>query len=484
MTNTFPNDPENPVSGGLLLHQHVGANTPLLGTNTVPLVNDANAVLTVGMTNQWHFYVLSNEFGFTNVSFVTFMPPDLAVPRMGVTNYNNEPDATRPEADIDLYVSLDPGLTNLSPAAIASAAKSVGRGGTEVIVKNDALPKSVYYVGIKSEDQQAADYSFLGVFSLLPPDSQDDKGNEYMRGIPVPAIIPPGVPPRPKAALVLGIDTKQIKVRRVVVTNTVTHSLPGNLLGTFSHNTKFAVLNNHTCAIDVSNGNCITNRHDYIYDDSGQNEIVNSRPSDGPGNLKDFMGEEGLGVWLLTMVNTFPSGTGEVDRLTIKIEPQQLNTNGVAVDLLGFSWFYDSIDVPDDATNLSVCVSGNTLPIDIYISRTEPPTQTLFDYHLNVPPGGGCLSVSSLICPLWWRVATTSGSTILIAPNSTFASAPSCSKTRLRSLPRLPVRERRCVSSMTPSRICTLQISPTEPFRHSTWACSLTTRAFQISRSL
>ena len=99
------------------------------------------------------------------------------------------------------------------------------------------------------------------------------------------------------------------------------------------------------------------------------------------------------------MVNTFPSGTGEVDRLTIKIEPQQLNTNGVAVDLLGFSWFYDSIDVPDDATNLSVCVSGNTLPIDIYISRTEPPTQTLFDYHLNVPPGGGCLSVSSLDLP-------------------------------------------------------------------------------------
>jgi hypothetical protein len=217
MTNTFPNDPENPVSGGLLLHQHVGASTPLLGTTTVALSNQANARITTGMTNQWHFYVLTNEFNFTNLSVVTFMPPELAVPRMGATNVDDINNATRPEADIDLYVSRDAGLTNLSPVAIEGAAKSLNRGGTEVIVKDDAAP-GLYYVGVKAEDQQAGEYGFLGAFSLLPPNSTDEHGNVYMRGIPVPAIIPPGIPPHPQAALVLGIDTKSIHVRRVVVT--------------------------------------------------------------------------------------------------------------------------------------------------------------------------------------------------------------------------------------------------------------------------
>src|SRR5262249_52683094 len=56
--------------------------------------------------------------------------------------------------------------------------------------------------------------------------------------------------------------------------------------------------------------------------------------------------------------------------------------------------FYDSIDVPDDATNLTVCVSGNTAPIDIYISHQAPPTTQIFDKHLNAGPPGGCLSVT------------------------------------------------------------------------------------------
>jgi subtilisin-like proprotein convertase family protein len=398
VTNMFPNDPENPISGGLLLHQRAGANTPLLGTNTVPLVNGANGRITSGMTNQWHFYVLSNLFNFTNVSFVTFMPPEQAVPRMGVTNVDDPINATRVEADVDMYVSTDPGLTNLSPTSLQGAFKSLSRGGTEVIVRDDAAPGSVYYVGIKSEDHQAGEYSFLGVFSLLPPTSSDEKGNVYLRGVPVPAAIPPGIPPRPQAAMVLGIDVKSIQVRRVIVTNTFTHSLPGSLLGNLSHNTKFVVLNNHTCAQDPA-GNCYTNRHDYIYEDNGEHNVTGSRPSDGPGNLKDFIGEEGLGVWLLSMVNTFPAGTGEVDRLTIKLEPQQINTNGTVVDLLPNSWFYDSIDVPGDATNLTVCVTGNTAPLDLYISRTAPPTQSSFDLHLRVNPPGGCLPLTVFDVP-------------------------------------------------------------------------------------
>jgi subtilisin-like proprotein convertase family protein len=395
VTNSFPSDPENPISGGLLLHQHVGANTPLLGTNTVPLPTDANAVITLGMTNQWQFYMISNDFNFTNASFVTFMPPNLSVPRMGVTNLDNPDNAARVEADIDMYVSTDPSLTNLNRFAIAAADKSVGRGGTEFIVKSNAAPASVYYIGIKSEDQQAAEYGFLGVFSLLPPSSTDTNGNVFMRGMPVPAVIPVGTPPNPKAALVLGIDIHPIHIRRVIVTNTITHTLPGSLLGNLSHSHKFTVLNNHTCATDPATGNCITNTHDYIYEDNGEGNVPFSRPSDGPGNLKQFIGEEGLGVWLLTMVNNFPAGTGVVNRLAIKLEPQNLSSNDVVRAVLPNTFSYDSIDVPDDATNLTVCVTGNTLPMELYVKRGDVPTRTDFDYKLvPINPPGGCLSIT------------------------------------------------------------------------------------------
>ncbi len=143
----------------------------MLGTNTILLPTDANGVLTLGMTNQWHFYAMTNNTTYTNAAFLTFLPVNLAVPRMGVF----EPSAdlaTRPEADIDLYVAPPTvpnnyGLTNLDPAVVAAADKSLSRGGTETIVYSNATP-GVYYIGVKSEDQQAAEYAFLGVFSELP----------------------------------------------------------------------------------------------------------------------------------------------------------------------------------------------------------------------------------------------------------------------------------------------------------------------------
>jgi hypothetical protein len=41
--------------------------------------------------------------------------------------------------------------------AIENAYKSQGRGGTEVIALSNVAPAAVYYVGVKSEDQQAAE---------------------------------------------------------------------------------------------------------------------------------------------------------------------------------------------------------------------------------------------------------------------------------------------------------------------------------------
>ncbi|MCX6925478.1 MAG: S8 family serine peptidase, partial [Verrucomicrobia bacterium] len=133
VNNTFTNSPG--FLGGFLLNQRAGANTPLLGTNSVLLPTDANGVLTLGMTNQWHFYSITNSTSYTNAAFLTFLPPNLAVPRMGVFEPTAEM-ATRPQADIDLYVAPPTignnyTLTNLDPAVLAATDKSLSRGGTE-----------------------------------------------------------------------------------------------------------------------------------------------------------------------------------------------------------------------------------------------------------------------------------------------------------------------------------------------------------------
>ena len=398
LTNSLPASAEAPTTGAILIHQRVGANTPLLGTNMLALTNDANAVLITGMTNQWHFYVLSNDLDFTNAAFVTFQPEDLSVPRIGVRETNLD-NATRLEADIDMYVSLDSSLTNLNTNAISAAYKSLGRGGLEGIVLSNALPKGVYYVGIKSEDQMGAEYGFLGIFSQLPFGGKDEHGNPVLRLLPVPRPILPGTPPNPQGAQVFAFNVEPIKIRRVVLTNTWTHDLPGNLLGNLSHNRKFVVLNNHTCATDP-NGDCITNTHAYIYEDNREGDVPGSRPSDGPGSLRDFNGDEGSGLWMITMVNNFPSGTGRIDRAFVKLQREVGNGLLSSETVQPLGWVLHSIDVPAGASALTICVLSNTLPLDLYVRFGADPTQTAFDYHFAVPsPDGGCFAITPFDTP-------------------------------------------------------------------------------------
>ncbi len=88
--------------GVFLLHQRAGASSPLEGINTLPLGSNpdwgANGVITVGVTNQWHFYVVTNTgptSDFTNAAFATFLPPNLSLARMGVHAFDNPDNATR-----------------------------------------------------------------------------------------------------------------------------------------------------------------------------------------------------------------------------------------------------------------------------------------------------------------------------------------------------------------------------------------------------
>ena len=385
VTNTFNN---GQFAGAILLEQRVGANFQLLGTNNIPLGTNTiwgtNGAITLGVTNQWHFYVITNtEAGFTNAAFVTFLPPDLSLPRMGVRETDLD-NATRAEADIDLYVlPNDPALLSLDPTAVSNANKSVGRGGTEIITYSNSQQGAVYYIGVKAEDQMAAEYGFLGVFSSVPFSEMGSNGM-YVRGFPLPVTIPDGNNANPGAGLVFGLAVQELKVRRVIVTNSISHDNLGDLVGNLSHGGKFAVLNNHRNADRPPPG-----PYNFIYEDNG--ETISPSPgftllqSDGPGNLRNFVGEEGVGLWLLAMLDDHQTQTGSVQTLSLLVQPQNL-TNGSPITLEPNSWTYDSIDVPPEATNLTVSVSfegSSTGPVDLYVRRGAFPTQTLFDKSLT-----------------------------------------------------------------------------------------------------
>ena len=133
------------ASSSTMLYRRVGATPPML-------------LYTNGMTNQWNFFIFTNSTAFSNVAILTFMPPNLSLPR----NY---------EADLDLYVSTDPlglAITNLAANILAGAQRSVGRLGSELVVYSNSTAGTVYYIGVKSEDQMASEYSIVALVSQGP----------------------------------------------------------------------------------------------------------------------------------------------------------------------------------------------------------------------------------------------------------------------------------------------------------------------------
>jgi len=365
-------------------------------TNGIPLLNQTSGahpgtlVSTNGMTNQWSFYVLTNSLtvstngpngetitnGGPYVAFVTFLPPNLSRARAS-------------EADIDMYVSTDPAITNLSQVAIETSLRSLDRGGTESVLITNSPDGTIYYVGVKSEDQQSATYGFFSIATSTPFTQSDSNGNVTVTAFPAGVVIPDGTPDMPAVALMFGFATEEVRIKNVVVTNVISHESGGDLIGALSHNMQFAVLNNHR----IFQGTQLR----FIYDDSDSGEIGQSQVVDGPGSLRDFAGEEGQGSWQLTMVDDSQFGTGRVEFLTITIEPQPEDlTNGVGISstILPGRWDTYSIDVPVGATNLVACAAPEVGPIELYIRRDAEPTQTAFDVMGTILPPGGCISLT------------------------------------------------------------------------------------------
>jgi subtilisin-like proprotein convertase family protein len=390
-----------------LMNQFAGANTPLLGTNTLPLGTNtmwgSDGQMTIGMTNQWHFYVVTNTgltADVTNAAFITFDPSTLSIPRMGVY-VDTVANATRPEADIDLYATTDPSLTNLNPVAVLNCLAgvgdgraSLGRGGTEFVYYTNSTPGEVYYVGVKSEDQMGSEYGFMPVFTSTPFSQVNQNGDLVVPAIVLPVNIPDGSPAHPGVTNVFALAIPLIPnmtVDNVTVTNLNEHQNFGDLFGAVTFGGYSVVLNNHDGYGNTYGANPI------VYDDSSD-PVAGSQHTDGPGNLMNYQGKSAIGPWILTEMDNSLTMTGQVSELTLVIQPHRdLKGLGVIVTIPPQGWFIDFVDVPPGYTNLTFYATNlpptvGPPPLQMYELLGNEPTLTDYDQEAdltNCIPGTG-----------------------------------------------------------------------------------------------
>ncbi len=369
------------ATNGIFFDQIVGANAPWLSTTNIGFGTNfgvgtnalyaTNAVYYIGQTNQWHFYVITNTFAvtnsaFTNAGFIIFIPNTQANPREGVYA-NSDANSTRPEAELDLFVSSTPdlnagALTNLDQGVISNCLFNLNgdnatilRGGTKFVAYSNSVASQVYYVGVHCQDQTAGQYAFLPIFSALPFSTLDKNGNQYVNGVPVPVIIPDGNNRYPGVGYMVGLALYPMEIRRVITTNTYFHQNFGDLVGTLNHSGVSDILNNHDGL-----GLVLTNRQ-FVYDDSGQNDLGTTNiGSDGPGSLNNFRGGEAIGPWIFTEVDNSFTETGYMNSVEMRIEPHRdlRHQPFITVAVPAGTWFYDFVDVPVGYTNLLVVATN------------------------------------------------------------------------------------------------------------------------------
>jgi YVTN family beta-propeller protein len=424
-TNVFT----QPVFNGLeATNQRAGANSPLVTSN--------------GLTTQWRFYIFTNSnealdagFGMpglragSNVAFITSAPMNVSDPR------NIEPD-------IDMYVSKDPRLTNLHPAAVASAWKSTTRLGTEQVVfkwddiirDSDGNPTTnrvdlydpentdlggvitgqakiddVFYIGVKAEDQKAAEFTFIAISSELPFEDERD-GKRIIRMMPVPQAIPDGTPNLPRGRRFYGVPLRGGRIANADVYMAVQHEELGDLVGTLGHGSIYATLNNHSLPSGFTNLLVLVysdnayapidaqgyydrpqeypNRidlYDPLFPPPGKPLLV--RP-DGPRTLANYAGRKANTVWTLDQVDSAASHVGTNFQAEVHVTPLQdplLSGNQIRDTVEGRSQKFYPLDVPADATRVTITmtlVNPATPDADMWllVRKDFVPTTNEFDF--------------------------------------------------------------------------------------------------------
>ncbi|MCB1124870.1 MAG: S8 family serine peptidase, partial [Verrucomicrobiae bacterium] len=371
--------PVTTMTNGIpLFGQLVGANAPLIGTKD-------------GVTNQWHFYAFTNTpmpelGGMTNngpyVAFITFSPPEKAILR-------------EDDADIELYVSRDdPGLLDLDPDSILLSDKSLLRGGTEMVAYTNSYIGEVFHIGVKSEDMQAAEYSIVGLSSDEPFGTLNPDGSISLRGLGVPAPIPDGSPVKPGGLQVFAVGIYPGEVGSVTVSNLLYHESMGDLYTEIWHSRIGVGLHNHASGNLFPEGIL-----GGIYDDSQSGESYDVLNSDGPGTLLDFLGTRMEGPWIFGAVDNALSRTGLVQEVTVNVRPNPDLLEGYFDTVLPNQFRYYFIDVPADASLLTVQLSQMTGPLNVYLRRGAPPTLVDYDKMASLTPPGGELTLGTTDSP-------------------------------------------------------------------------------------
>ena len=370
----------NATSAGLL-NQRVGANSALITS-------------TNGATNQWSFYTYQNvpTANFTNVVILTFLAPNLSLPR-------------HRDADIDLYVARGSvagaaNLFDLDEATLATTSKATRRGGTEILLFTNAQPDEIFYIGVKAEDQQAASFALFAASSDVPFSSRDASNNIIARALSTPVAIPDGTPDLPGGTnLLVIVFEPDVVIQRVYVTNSIYHEEAGDLIGILSHQDP---IGGGDAAVTLNNHRTWTGFERVVYDDSEEGDLgdLNSvppvLPPDGPGALRDFVGQQAFGLWNFSISDNALLHTGRVDELTLVIAPASTNNDAVLItrNILPNHWFYVPVNVPFDAFNMETCLSDYSpappLPLAVYIRKGGFPDFNLFDHQFDAPAPGAC----------------------------------------------------------------------------------------------
>ncbi|HEX7862015.1 MAG TPA: S8 family serine peptidase [Verrucomicrobiae bacterium] len=372
LVNVEPRAALTRITNGLpLLDERVGANPTLLSTN--------------GAVGQWNFYIFTNinetnalvtTRAGSNVAFVTFNPPNLSKPRSI-------------EADIDLYVSTDPQLTNLSANAIATAWKSTLAGGTESVIFTNAAIGTVYYLGVKAEDQHGAEFSLIGV-SSDEPFEEERNGRIYLNGVPFEAAVLDGNPRKPTAGTMLAIGLSSRRVANAQVSVTTFHENFPDLVGVLSKQQQRVILNNHNLGATNFGINAFT------YNDNIMFDQVGTIQSDGPGSLNEFAGYKLVGPWFLEMIDDAPSHTGRVQRFEIVIDPlrESIPIDGpISGTVEGGRIVYYPLDVPFGVTNVNFDFTVNG-QLEFYWREGLLPTTNEFDTNIVINPPGARFDLS------------------------------------------------------------------------------------------
>ena len=112
-------------------------------------------------------------------------------------------------------VTISNCLAGVSPGfGVGNGGVSLSQGGTEFVFFTNSAPGQVYYVGVKSEDREAAQYAFLPVFTDIPFSGLDQNGNQVVNGLLLPTTIPNGDNAHPGVTNVFAVASVPMVVEK------------------------------------------------------------------------------------------------------------------------------------------------------------------------------------------------------------------------------------------------------------------------------